>query len=341
MASIIAAILAIGILIILHEAGHYFAAKWSGMRVRRFSIGFGPALAKVVRRGTEFRIGALPLGGYVQIDGMSPQDGSDPSSPDNYMAKPVHVRAATIFAGPFANYLLGFVLLALFYAFFYIVELAPLRVVEVVDDSPAAKAGLLKGDLIIGTSSAAFAGTEDLLEAIKNSGGALSLAVEREGEKKTILLQPEAVDGGGMRIGIAYEATRHEMRPLGFSPGVGAALTHVWQTSVNQLKGLASLIRGASGTKLSGPVGMVKGLARRAEMSWAAALASVADLSVMLGLLNLLPIPALDGSRLMFLILGLIRRKPIDSRVEAVVHFAGFVLLLLLLVGVSLGEVLE
>src|SRR5688572_27403308 len=100
--SVVASIIAIGFLIIVHEAGHYLVAKWAGMRVRRFSIGFGPALAKVQRGETEWRVGAVPLGGYVQIDGLNPHDGTDPKAPESYMSKPVHLRMAAIFAGPIA-----------------------------------------------------------------------------------------------------------------------------------------------------------------------------------------------------------------------------------------------
>jgi regulator of sigma E protease len=336
--SVVAAILSIGILIILHEAGHYFAARWSGMRVRRFAIGFGPALAKIVRRGTEFRIGTVPLGGYVQIDGLSPQDGTDPAAGDNYMSKPAHLRFATLFAGPAANYVFGFVLLVLFYAFFFVVELPPLRVVEVVDGSPASKAGLVEGDIITGTSSAAFEAPDDFLAAIKASGGKLALRVERSGEAKTIVIEPEPVDGG-FRIGVGYEATKHDARPLGLGDGIAAAWSHIGRSTVHQLKAFGALFRG--GARLSGPIGMVQGLARQAEASWSAALGTIADLSIAVGLFNLFPVPALDGSRLMFLIIGLIRRKPIERRFEAIVHFVGFVLLILLFVAVSIGDLLR
>src|SRR6185503_720992 len=132
MGSTLVSIIAIGVLIILHEAGHFFVARWSKMKVLRFSIGFGPALAKVKKGDTEYQGGLLPLGGFVQIEGMNPHDDSDPKSPTSYVNRPVHLRIATIFAGAAMNYLVGFVFLTIFYAFFAAEALAPVRVVRVV-----------------------------------------------------------------------------------------------------------------------------------------------------------------------------------------------------------------
>src|SRR5688572_6983131 len=136
------AIIAIGVLIIFHEMGHFFAARWGGMKVFKFSVGFGPPIARVKKGDTEYQIGVLPLGGFVQIEGMNPHDGSDPKSPTSYANRPAHLRFATIFAGPAANYLLGFVMLFLFFAFFASDALAPVRIVRVVNDSAAERAGL-------------------------------------------------------------------------------------------------------------------------------------------------------------------------------------------------------
>src|SRR5262245_42428584 len=134
MGSTFVSIIAIGVLIILHEAGHFFVARWSRMKVLRFSIGFGPSLAKVQRGDIEYQVGMLSLGGFVQIEGMNSHDDSDPKSPTSYLNRPVHLRIATIFAGAAANYLFGFLLLTAFYAWFAAESFALVRVVKVVSE---------------------------------------------------------------------------------------------------------------------------------------------------------------------------------------------------------------
>lgn len=339
MGSTVAAIIAIGVLIVIHEAGHYFVALWSKMRVPRFSIGFGPPIAKVKRGDTEFQVGVLPLGGYVQIEGMNPHDGSDPNSPYSYNNRPAHLRFATIFAGAGANYLLGFSLLFLFYAFFATQSLAPVRVMRVVEGSAAERAGLKKDDLIVGTASAAFELTEELRATIQAAGKkGVALEIDRDAQKSVVNLVPDEV-AGGYQIGIELGGTRTRTRALGVFEGAKTAFLHVGASTTLMVKSLAALFKPGGGGQLSGPIGIVKGVANRIEVSWAEALAMVADISIMLGMMNLLPIPGLDGSRLLFLVLGLIRRKPLNPRIEAYVHVAGFVLMIGLLIVVSIGDI--
>lgn len=342
LTSILAAILAIGLLIIIHEAGHFFAARYAKMKVERFSIGFGPAIAKVKRGETEYQVGALPLGGFVQIEGMNPQDGSDPASPTSYANRPVHLQLATIFAGPASNYALGLLLLGTYYVFFAVDALAPVRVLKVVAESPAAAAGLRESDLIVGTTTRTFDRADDLREEIQAQGATgLDLIVDRDGTRQNVRLLPSALPGGGYRIGVEFEGTGRRDLNLGVVGGIQEAFVHVGRSTKMIVQSLAGLFKRGGTDQVSGPIGMVKSLSRTAAKSWTDALRSVADISVMLGFMNLLPIPALDGSRLMFLILGVIRRKPINARIEAYVHIAGFILLMGLLILVSIADVLR
>jgi regulator of sigma E protease len=340
MLSTLAAILALGVLIVIHEAGHFFVARWSRMKVPRFSIFFGPAIAKIKRGETEYQIGAIPLGGFVQIEGMNPHDGSDPSSPTSYMNRPVHLRIATLFAGPAANYLLGFLMLFAFYAFFATEPLAPVRVLAVSEGSAAEKAGLAKGDLIVGTATAAFDRADELRETIQEHGKeGLVLIVERDGQQRPVKLVPDELPGGDYRIGIELEETRRRRVELGIGGGAKAAATHVAAATVGMLKFFGGLFQGQGCDQVSGPIGMVKGVSRRVERSVTDALASIGEISVMLGIFNLLPIPALDGSRLLFLLVGVLRRKPVDAKIEAYVHVAGLLLLFALMILISIGDV--
>jgi regulator of sigma E protease len=341
-ASIVLAIIAVGVLIIIHEAGHFFAARWSGMSVSRFSIGFGPSIARVRRGETEFQVGAIPLGGFVQIDGMSPGDGTDPDAPGSFASRPFHQKFAAILAGSAANYVLGFALLVFFYAVFAYEPRPPVLVKEVVADSPAATAGLMAGDQLVGTASAAFARLDDFPAAIAARGGEpVDFLVERGGQRRVVTVDPEPRPGGGFIIGIAYEAGGRVKQELSLGEAAGRSLDELWRTSAGTVLALAALVTPGGSAGVSGPIGIVQGLSARVEKSLSDALAEVARLSIALGFFNLLPIPALDGSRLLFLFVGLVRRRPVDARLEQLIHVSGLVLLLALMVLVSIKDIMR
>jgi len=340
--SIILAILAVGVLIIVHEAGHYLAAKWSGMRVSRFSVGFGPVIYRHQRGETEFALSAVPLGGYVQIDGMNPEDGTDPDDDRAYHAKPFFAKFGTVIAGPVANYLLGFVLFFAFFAFFYARPAPPVRIVDVVEGQAAAEAGMEPGDVVVGAGGDRFDRVEELSEAIDEAaGGPLTLQVRRDGESMNITLTPKQIAGQYL-IGVRFEGTSQISDPQGVFEGARLAGLALVRESWGMLVGLSMLVTQTVGLEaVDGPIGIVKGLADRVEQSSAGAMAFIAKLSVVLGLFNLLPIPALDGARLMFLTVGAIRRKPVEPRVEGWVHVTGFALLFGLLLLVSFRDLFE
>jgi regulator of sigma E protease len=343
-AAVVIAILAVGVLIIVHEAGHYLAAKWSGMRVSRFSIGFGPVLYKTQRGETEFALSAVPLGGYVQIDGMNPEDGTDANDPGAYHAKPFFAKFGTVLAGPAANYLLGFLLFFLFYAFLFAEPVPPVRVTDVVDGRPAAEAGLKEGDLIIGVEGQDFETVQGLTEAIQASEGSpVPFVVERDGTRRVLPVIPELEElSGRYLIGIRFEGSDTRPNPLGPVRGVQVAALQLVNSSYGVLLGLSALIgQGLGLDAVDGPIGIVRDLSSQVERSSARALAYIARLSVVLGFFNLLPVPALDGARLMFLLVGAVRRRPVEPRLEAWIHLTGFALLFTVLVLVSIRDVFE
>lgn len=336
-ASIAFAILAVGLLIIIHEAGHFWVAKKSGMRVSRFSVGFGPVLFKTDHGDTQFRISAIPLGGYVQIDGMSPHDGTDPDAPGAFANRPFHLKFATILGGPAANYLLGFFLLFVYLAAFYEAPMPPIRVLQVMPDSAAAEGGLQEKDLVVGIGNARFETVDDFVVAIEESDGTpIPFRVLRDGREQTIALTPKR-SAGAYRLGVSFAPAEYRVQPRPLSRAFVDAGRQTVAMSVGMLVALASIFD--EGARLSGPIGIVKGLSREVRRSLTAAMQRVAHLSIALGLFNLLPIPALDGSRLLFLLVGAIRRKPVEPRLEQVIHFVGFVLLLGLLLIVSIKDV--
>ncbi len=337
IASIALAILALGVLIIVHEFGHYWFAKRGGMRVSRFSVGFGPVLLRKKTEETEFVISAVPLGGYVMVDGLNPQDGTDPDDPDGYQRKPFHLKLAMVLGGPFANYVLGFLMLIVFLGAFREVGEPPVRLVEVAPESAAQEAGLVAGDIITGTASVAFTSLDDFGQAIDAAKGSpIPFVVKRNGESKTVIVTPKK-KGDVYRVGVSYEAAVLKDAPLPWGEALSGAWTATWKTSSGILIGLASIFD--SDARLSGPIGIVKGLSRQVRRSLSTALRDVATLSIALGLFNLLPIPGLDGSRILFLVVAAVRRRPLKPEWENAIHLVGLAALLLLMVVVSYRDI--
>ncbi len=343
MVAVVLAALFIGLLIVIHEAGHFLLARWGGMRVDRFSIGFGPVIYKQQIGETQFQVSALPLGGFVQVAGMDPEDGSAREDPRSYQNRSFWEKFSMVLGGPLANYLAAVVILWGFFAVYNIEFSGPFRIVKVLPDTAAAEAGLKDGDLIIGSPQVSLTDRRSVLQAIQDSEGrTLKLNVERDGKRIEVSVQPRPV-GSGYQLGIQFRGTAGNRKPLGPALGLSKAAEEVWfqsQGLLNALSGLVTRPSEAAGS-LAGPIGIMQQLARAIEAAPVDALRTVASLSVALGLFNLLPIPALDGSRLVFLIVGAVRRRPVPPKVENLVHGVGIMLLLGLMVVISWNDVMR
>ena len=341
--AVILAALFVGLLIVIHEAGHFFFARWGGMRVDRFSVGFGPVIYKQQVGETQFVVSAIPLGGYVQVAGMDPEDGTESDDPRGYHKRSFWERFSMVLGGPAANYAAALLIMWGYFAVFNVQFTGPFRVVNVLPDTAAAEAGFKAGDIIVGSPDAELTDRKAVLKAIRDTGGKpLRLDVERDGARQQIAVSPKAV-GGGFRLGIQFEETAGHNQPLGPIEGLTRAAQNIWAQSAGLLNVLSRLVtapREVSGN-LAGPIGIVQQLARAIESAPVAALATVGSLSVALGLFNLLPIPALDGSRLLFLVIGAIRRRPVPPKFENLVHGVGIVLLLGLMLVVSWNDVMR
>ena len=333
--NLLAAVLVFGLLIAIHEAGHFLVARWAGMRVESFSIGFGPALARFRRGETEWRIGLLPFGGYVKIAGMNPvaEEGEDRSDPRLYSNKPAWKRLLVILAGPAMNYVLAWTLLvALLLAGAVQLRLDTNEVGEVMPGMPAAT-GLRQGDRIVAVDGRQVDDFPAVAEAVSaRKAETLELTVEREGRRFEAAVTTNELG----QIGIRPPET---VVSFGFAEALQRATTTTVVGSLAIVQGLVDLIRGDAQGGLMGPVGIASEVARQAErgMRWLAGI--TVNLSIALGFFNLLPIPALDGGRAAFLLVEMVRRRPVDARAEAWVHMLGFLLLLgLILVG-TVGDV--
>ena len=336
--SIVLAIVGLGLLIVLHEGGHFVVARLCGMRVERFSIGFGPTLIGFKRGGTTFQIAPIPLGGFVQITGLNPAEEFDRSDPNVYPNRPRWMRLATILAGPAANYLTALVLVFVM-LMAYGMPSKTQRIIEPVAGRPAAAAGLQAGDVLVEANGQPVNADRPISEVIQAGHGApVAIKVLRHGEPKTFQVTPDAKSGVyqvGIQIGPIDERT-----PVGFGAAMKEAVVYPYYQSVGILVGLYDMVRGKVHADLSGPIGITKQIAKAADRGAVDFIMMLSLLSVYLGLFNLLPFPALDGGRALFLGIESVTRKRVNPRIEAAVHTAGFVLLLGVLVIVSVKDII-
>jgi regulator of sigma E protease len=335
--SIAIAIMGLALLIVLHEGGHFLAARLCGMRVERFSIGFGPPLVSFKRGGTIFQIAPIPLGGFVQITGLNPSEEFDKSDPMVYPNRPRWMRMATILAGPAANYLTAFVL-TLFVLLAFGMPSKTQKILEPVAGRPAAVAGMKAGDVLVDANGQTVDADHPITEVIQSSQGKpVAIKVLRDG--KPFVFQVAAENKAGVyQVGIQIGPI-DERTPIGVPGALKEAVVYPYYASVGILEGLYGMVRGKVHADLSGPIGITKQIAKAASRGPVDFLGILILLSVYLGLFNLLPVPALDGGRAVFLAIESVMRKKVNPRIEAAVHTAGFVLLLGVLVIVSFKDI--
>ncbi len=333
--AIVAAVLAVSLLIVVHEAGHYLAARASGMRVERFSVGFGPVILSFRRAGTEFAISALPLGGYVKIAGMAAGEGDDPEDRALFANQPAWRRFLVILAGPAMNY--GAAILVAFGLLATLGLRAPdpsARVGALVPGMPAEAAGIRPGDLVTAVAGAPVEGWTDLVRELQRHPGEeilLDVARGEGAEAGTLSLRITPKDEGGVgRVGLA-QATVLVQTSLGTALVEGFRRTNA--NAAMQLRAFGSVF--STKQRVEGPIGIARELVRGARAGVEPFLSLVWTISVVLAILNLLPIPALDGGRLVFLGYELVTRRKVNERVENWLHFAGFVLLFGLILAVT------
>jgi regulator of sigma E protease len=336
--SILAAVLAVSLLIVLHEAGHMWVARALGMRVERFSVGFGPVVWARRLGETEYAVSALPLGGYVRIAGMAPGDDVAPGDRSAYCNQPAWRRVLVLAAGPGANYLVAVALAATLLGSVGLpTPDGSSRLGELVPGKPAALAGLRPGDRIVAVDGAPVSTWTELVTALQRSPGrTVEIAVVRgeEGaaERLALPLTPEDVGGVG-KVGARPWAPRIRLA-AGEAVVQGFFRTNAAVTQTLAL--LGAMVRREQKAELSGPVGIAQELVRGARVGVDQFLSVVWNISVALALFNLLPLPALDGGRLVFLAFELVTRRRVSEKVEAWVHAAGFVALIALLLAVTI-----
>ena len=333
--AIVAAVLAVSFLIVVHEAGHYLAARRFGMGVERFSIGFGPVLFALRRGETEFAVSALPLGGYVKIAGMAPGEAKQSADPKLFANQAAWRRFLVILAGPAMNYaaaiLVAWALLATLGL--HAPDPTP-RVGDLVRGMPAEAAGLRPGDLITSVAGRPVATWGDLVRELqRHPGEQITLELVRSGggrsEALSVRITPRN-DGGVGRVGVGQPYVVVRKGPL-------EALVQGFQRTnaiaALQLRAFGSLF--SKKQSVEGPVGIARELVRGARTGAEPFFNNVWIISVVLAILNLLPFPALDGGRLVFLGYEIVSRRRVNERVEHVFHMIGFFILLGLILAVT------
>ena len=336
--NIIISIFAIGVLIALHELGHFVAARRVGMRVLRFSVGLMHSLISWTsqKTGIVYQVGILPLGGFVQIKGMNPFEKGAFEDEDSYQKKATWRRAIVLLAGPLANLAVAWVLLFVLYMGGHPEPVDRPKVGEVVEGMPADQMGLRPGDDVLSLNGKSLDTWTDLQQALNGSPGReVTLEISRGGKKSVVKLTPVDRNGTGL-IGIRpyMEIVRFPLHVAAIAAGVKCG-----QTVADTLSALGKMVTGrGTDVQAVGPVGIAKMAASALDTGLREFLALVAYLSLMLFMFNMLPFPALDGGRGVFLLYEAVTRRKVSPRADAIVNTVGFVLLLGLLLVMTLKE---
>lgn len=329
--------LGLGLLMVVHELGHHLVARAFRMRVIKFSIGFGPALWRFQPKGSQtiYQVAVIPFVAYVQIAGMNPFEETDPNDASSYANASVTARISTIFAGPFANYVFASVL---FLAAFLIGgKLVPSLRIDVMTGSAAEAARLKSGDRMLRIDGHELKNWDQMRSIVRTSANKpLQVEVERDGHPLQLTATPRSnsKDGHG-ELGVESLSDRV---PIAVSEALKNAVVKPAEVAAGMIYSLIGLVMGREKLELSGPLRIVSETGKAAALGIDYFFAMLGVLSTVLGIFNLLPVPALDGGRLIFLgYEALTRRRP-DARLEASIHTAGLFLLLVLIAFVTLKD---
>jgi regulator of sigma E protease len=338
-------------LIIVHEAGHFVAAKAVGMRVERFFLFFGPTIWSFKRGETEYGIKSIPLGGYVKITGMNPEEDVPPEHEENaYFRKPVWKRIVVVAAGPAVNLVLAFLILFAVYAIGGL-QKADQSVGSVKAESPAAKV-LQEGDEIVAVDGERFAGLSldrrlkkfgEIVKSHRCEGPQVAncraatpvrLTIERDGETKTISVYPR-YDKEAKRALVGFSYGGHFV-PISLGHAFSRSLDSMWYVTSQTASVFARIFESEQRKQISGIVGTSDVGHAAVEQGWREAFLLLALVSLSLGMINLLPILPLDGGHIFWALIEKLRGRPVSLRVIERATMVGFALVLVLMfIGLS------
>jgi regulator of sigma E protease len=341
VAPYLVAILGLAVLMIVHEGGHFVAARRFGMRVIRFSIGFGPTVwrHKSKESPTVFQVAIVPFLAYVQIAGMNPYEEADPKDTGSYANASLWARIVTIAAGPLTNYFFASVL------FFFGLLIGGKEVADetgmrvVVDSGPAKVAGVQTGDRVLAVNGQEIHSWIELKKSISNHPGeSVDLTLDRAGQTLRLPVTPGAK--GEKDEGLIHVQAPSRIEPVGFGEAAKLSIIAPPLFVYENVREIGRVIARKSKLQVSGPVGIVKETAKQARIGAGAYLQFLGMLSAYLGAFNLLPFPALDGGRLIFLGAEAVSRRKPDAKIEARVHAVGLLMLLTLIGFVTYADLI-
>jgi regulator of sigma E protease len=346
--SIFAFVIVLGVLIFFHELGHFLVARLFGVGVEKFSLGFGPRLAGRTLGRTDYRISAIPLGGYVKMVGEEPNADLDPEDlPYSFTHKHVFKRICIVAAGPSFNLLLA---LLIFWGLFWLsgTYILQATVGKVQADSPASRAGLMVGDRILAIDENTIDSWEEMSAVITASEGrALRFQIQRDAEIRAITITPEITPDKNL-FGEAIEryivgiSSAGEVTPIPLGPG-GAlvqGLSQTYEITKLTIISIVKLIQGTISTKtLGGPIMIAEMAGQQAKEGADNLIFFIALLSINLAVLNFLPIPVLDGGHLFFFLIEAIIGRPVNTRMREMAQQAGIFILVALMIFVFYNDI--
>ena len=354
-------VLVLSLLVFVHEMGHYLVGRWSGIRILAFSVGFGPEIIGFTdRHGTRWKISIIPLGGYVRFFGdedasSKPDEGklaamSEEDRARSFAGAKLWKRAATVAAGPIANFILAIAIFTVLFAI-YGRSVADPVVAEVKPESAAAEAGILPGDLLVAIDGSKVQTFDDVRRYVSiRPEQKIVVTVERAGEKQNLPMVPKRTDmtdqfGNKIEIGLIGIVTNQEVghfRVQTYTPleALHEGSVQTWHIVTGTFKYIGNLLSGSmKADQLGGPIRVAQASGQMATLGVAAVLQLAAVLSVSIGLLNLMPVPVLDGGHLMFYAIEAVRGKPLGSSAQDIAFRIGLAMVLTLMVFATWNDI--
>ncbi|MDO4542768.1 MAG: RIP metalloprotease RseP [Bacillota bacterium] len=328
--TVLLTLLMFGLIIFAHESGHLITAKKCGIYVEEFAVGMGPKLFSFKKGETQYSLRLLPIGGYCKMPG---EDGES-EHPNGFDKKSVPKRMLVVAGGALFNFIFAIIIFIIAYMGLGAPATTPL-IGEVTSDGPAAAAGMTAGDVITEIEGTAVSTWEEAVGIIQSAiGQELAISFERDGETMTRNITPIEGENGVGIIGIV-RGSEH----LNIFEAIGKGFSQTYELTKAILVALFQMITGQTAVELAGPVGVGQMVGQVANYGFFNFLIFVAAISVNLGVVNILPLPALDGSRLVFLAIEGLRGRPVSATVEGTIHFVGFTLLMVLMVVITYFDI--